>query len=140
MVLVLIQSSKLFKYYLGVGCLHSTLSIWDLGPLTLSGDRGQPDGEYPWPHSPRAPSCRCCLVGASTGSGVLIGLVWFRGLTPQQQPGSYQGGEMMMKSVFWWRKPEHPEETTDLRQVTYRSECDCQHHTPTYMAIYIMVI
>ena len=25
---------------------------------------------------------------------------------------------MMMKSVFWWRKPEHPEETTDLRQVT----------------------
>ena len=46
-----------------------------------------------------------------------FGLVWFRGLTPQQQPGSYQGGEMMMKSVFWWRKPEHPEETTDLRQV-----------------------
>ena len=45
-------------------------------------------------------------------------MVWFRGLTPQQQPGSYQGGEMMMKSVFWWRKPEHPEETTDLRQVT----------------------
>ena len=32
-----------------------------------------------------------------------VGLV-FRGLTPQQQPGSYQGGEMMMKSVFWWRK------------------------------------
>ena len=25
---------------------------------------------------------------------------------------------MMMKSVFWWRKPEYPEETTDLRQVT----------------------
>ena len=41
------------------------------------------------------------------------------GLTPQQQPVSYQGGEMMMmKSVFWWRKPEYPEETTDLRQVT----------------------
>ena len=61
------------------------------------------------------------------------------GLTPQQQPGSYQGGEMMMmmmmmmammtmmmammmmmmmKSVFWWREPEYPEETTDLRQVT----------------------
>ena len=47
----------------------------------------------------------------------LIGLVYW-GLTPQQQPGSYQGGEMMMKSVFWWRKPEYPEETTDLRQVT----------------------
>ena len=45
------------------------------------------------------------------------GLV-YRGLMPQQQPGSYQGGEMMMKSVFWWRKPEYPEETTDLRQVT----------------------
>ena len=25
---------------------------------------------------------------------------------------------MMMKSVFWWRNPEYPEETTDLRQVT----------------------
>ena len=37
------------------------------------------------------------------------GLVYW-GLTPQQQPGSYQGGEMMMKSVFWWRKPEYPEE------------------------------
>ena len=24
---------------------------------------------------------------------------------------------MMMKSVFWWRKPEYPEETTDPRQV-----------------------
>ena len=46
-------------------------------------------------------------------------MVWFGllGLTPQQQPGSYQGSEMMMKSVFWWRKPEYPEETTDLRQV-----------------------
>ena len=25
---------------------------------------------------------------------------------------------MMRKSVIWWRKPEYPEETTDLRQVT----------------------
>ena len=41
------------------------------------------------------------------------------GLMPQQQPGSYQGGEMMMmKSVFWWRKLEYPEETTNLQQVT----------------------
>ena len=47
-----------------------------------------------------------------------FGLVYW-GVTPQQQPGSYQGGEMMMmKSVFWWRKPEHPEDTTDLQQVT----------------------
>ena len=30
------------------------------------------------------------------------GLVYW-GLTPQQQPGSYQGGAMMtMKSVIWW--------------------------------------
>ena len=27
---------------------------------------------------------------------------------------------MMMKSVFWWRKPEYPEETTDLR---HQNEC-----------------
>ena len=47
------------------------------------------------------------------GKGCMV----YWGLTPQQQPGSYQGGEMMMKSVFWWRKPEYPEETTDLRQV-----------------------
>ena len=47
-------------------------------------------------------------------SNVYHGLVWFYwGLTPQHEPGSYQGGEMMMKSVFWWRKPEYPEETTD---------------------------
>ena len=45
---------------------------------------------------------------------MVYGLVYW-GLTPQQQPGSYQGGEMMMKSVFWWRKPEYPEETTDLK-------------------------
>ena len=34
---------------------------------------------------------------------VWFGLVWlgwvYWGLTPQQQPGSYQGGEMMIKSV-----------------------------------------
>ena len=53
--------------------------------------------------------------------GSYQGLVYC-GLTPQQQPGSYQGGEMMMmKSGFWWRKPEYPEETTDLRQVTDES-------------------
>ena len=48
--------------------------------------------------------------------GFGIGLL---GVTPQQQSGSYQGGEMrMMKSVFWWRKPEYPEETTDLRHIS----------------------
>ena len=45
--------------------------------------------------------------------GSHFGLVYW-GLTPQQQPGSYQGGAMMMKSVFWWRKPEYPEETTEF--------------------------
>ena len=53
----------------------------------------------------------------NTGDTGLVCLVYW-GLTPQQQPGSYQGGETMMESVFWWRKPEYPEETTDLRQVT----------------------
>ena len=49
----------------------------------------------------------------------VLGLLVYWGLTPQQQPGSYQGGEMMMmKSVFWWRKPEYPEEITGLWQVT----------------------
>ena len=48
--------------------------------------------------------------------GLVLLVYW--GLTPQQQPGSYQGGEMMMTSVFWWRKPGYPEETTDLQQVT----------------------
>ena len=58
-----------------------------------------------------------CPTGTSRSQP---GLVWFYwGLTPQEQPGSYKGGEMMMmKSVFWWRKPEYPEETTELRQVT----------------------
>ena len=47
---------------------------------------------------------------------IVVGVLVYWGLTPQQQPGSYQGGEMMMmKSVFWWRKPEYPEKTTDLR-------------------------
>ena len=32
-----------------------------------------------------------------TGFGLVL-VYW--GLTPQQQPGSYQGGEMMMNSVF----------------------------------------
>ena len=56
------------------------------------------------------------------------------GLTPQQQPESYRGSDddddgdddddddndmMMMKCQFhWWRNPEHPEETTNLRQET----------------------
>ena len=60
-----------------------------------------------------------CAVGPLHSQNIL-NFGWFDfaywGFTPQQQPGSYQGGEMMMmKSVFWWRKPEYPEETTDLR-------------------------
>ena len=62
-------------------------------------------------------------VGLCVGCVCGVRLVWFGfvywGVTPQQEPGSYQGGEMMMmKSVIWWRNPEYPEETTDLRQVT----------------------
>ena len=34
---------------------------------------------------------------------------------------------MMMKSVLWWRKPEYPEETTDLWQVTDET---CSHIRP----------
>ena len=61
---------------------------------------------------------RYFLQISSLRSWSLVGLVYW-GLMPQQQPGSYQGSEMkMMKSVIWWRKPEYPEETTDLRQVT----------------------
>ena len=26
----------------------------------------------------------------------------------KRTPGSYEGSEMMMISVFWWRKPEYP--------------------------------
>ena len=65
--------------------------------------------------------CTGAFKNVAARSQGLVGLVYW-GLTPQKQPGSYQGGEMMMmKSVFWsqwWRKPEYPEETTDLRQVT----------------------
>ena len=68
------------------------------------------------------------VLGGIGGLGSLaamerFGLVYW-GLKPQQQPGSYQGGEMMMMtSVFWWRKAEYPEETTDLRQVTDETVC-----------------
>ena len=48
----------------------------------------------------------CMYVCVYVCMYVRFGLVYW-GLTPQQQPGSYQGGEMMMKSVFWWRKPEY---------------------------------
>ena len=58
------------------------------------------------------------LLRAVLSSFWQTGLVYW-GLTPQQHPGSCQDGEMMMmKSVFWWRKPEYPEETTDLRQLS----------------------
>ena len=60
----------------------------------------------------------CCAGMNGHSESLSFGLLVYWGLTPQQQPGSYQGGDMMMKSVFWWRKPEYPEETTDLRQVT----------------------
>ena len=61
---------------------------------------------------------------AGGGGGELcgqVGLVYWS-LTTQQQPGSYQGGEMMtMKSVIWWRKPEYPEEKCATRMSALRN-------------------
>ena len=46
------------------------------------------------------------------------------GLTPHQQPGSYQGGEMMMmKPVFWWRKPYHIINIFSYRTISLRPSC-----------------
>ena len=46
-------------------------------------------------------------------AGVFFCFYW--DLSPRQQPGSYQGSVMMMmKSVFWSRKPEYPEERTPM--------------------------
>ena len=39
----------------------------------------------------------------------------------------------MMKSVFWWRKPEYLEETTDLRQVAILLEDRRRAHLLNYM-------
>ena len=48
--------------------------------------------------------CKQCPPALRGGGGYLV----YWGLTPQQQPGSYQGIEMMMmESVFWY-----------LRQIT----------------------
>ena len=38
---------------------------------------------------------------------------------------------MMTKSVFWWRKPEYPEETTDLRSVLDLYTSNLQTDTPS---------
>ena len=68
-----------------------------------------------------------CLIMLSSPHLLLQGLlrkdtlemVWF-GLIGfnASATGSYQGGEIIMKSVFWLRKPAYPEETTDLQQAT----------------------
>ena len=79
---------------------------------------GPTDSHQLWPHYLSLPPSFIvnlfCKNHQSLINGIIqkgFGIYW--GLTPQQQPGSYQGGEMMMmKSVFWWRKPEYPEETT----------------------------
>ena len=55
-------------------------------------------------HSGGGSHFRCIGRGVEKEARVFgrIGLVYW-GLTPPQQPGSYQGGEiMMMKSVIWW--------------------------------------
>ena len=50
-----------------------------------------------------------------------VGLVYW-GLTPQQQPGSYQGSEMMMKSVSCCNQVEKlcPEETRCRHSQNFR--------------------
>ena len=51
-------------------------------------------------------------------SGVIREVLVYWGVTPQQQPGSYQGGEMMMmKSVFWWWFSEC-RRSSDLKKLT----------------------
>ena len=90
---------------MGTVCLTILLPCWSPGEM--------PRGERPRGRCPGGDAW-----GDAGGGGLVFSLVYWS-LTPQQKPGSYQGGEMMMmKSVFWWRKPEYPEETTDLRQVT----------------------
>ena len=72
---------------------------------------------------------------------IATGLQVYWGLTPLQQPGSYQGGAIMtMKSVIWWRKPEYPEETTDLRQVTDELHYICVHGLFTRKKGYFMLL
>ena len=39
---------------------------------------------------------------------------------------------MIMKSVFWWRKPEYPEETTSLRQVTLGLGLHSERFSPIF--------
>ena len=61
------------------------------------------------------PAVKIVTISSLKSANLVHFFNYYWGLTPQQQPGSYQGGEMMMmKSVFWWRKPEYPEKTTDL--------------------------
>ena len=101
-------------------------STWDLRPI---GDRfeSHPEGSVYSYHRHRVPIYVYAMSMSMSRAFLYIFLIFLKliflcrgfglvywGLTPQQQPGSYQGGEMMMKSVFWWRKPEYPEETTDL--------------------------
>ena len=48
---------------------------------------------------------------------MINGLLVYCALTPQQQPGSCQDGDDYDEMFHWWRTPEYPEETTDIRQV-----------------------
>ena len=41
---------------------------------------------------------------------------------------------MMVKSVFWWRKPEYPEETTTM-SVSYK--CFCVGRRVRKVALYV---
>ena len=117
---VLIDQETWAKLPSGVNLEHTNTMPYNGPPLKICGQfkaeiscGGKSTTDTIYVTEGRAGNLLSCQSASTLG---LIGLVYW-GLTPQQQPGSYQGGEMMMKSVFWWRKPEYPEETTDLRQV-----------------------
>ena len=44
----------------------------------------------------------------------------------------------MMKSVIWWRKPEYPEETTDLRQVTDENPINSFNSFPRTRKLFVL--
>ena len=107
--------------------------LWPLTPASLPPPPGRHDVNVPDSgkltfhrrHPPKGPNkvtsypslrVSLCHIYAPNWFGLVL-VYW--GLMPQQQPtATTTATAMMMKSVFWWRKPEYPEETTGLRQVT----------------------
>jgi hypothetical protein len=69
--------------------------------------------------------CPCCVVNKERGSTrtqflteytILLWMYYRPCLTPLSTIFQlYRGGQF-----YWWRKPEHPEKTTDLSQIIYK--------------------